>query len=280
MSGTEQPHSRTVRRYVLEGERVVVEARRHWASILEPVASAVVAFVLAGVVATALEPSVGAIANVVWILWLAVALRAGWRLLEWRFEWFVATDKRLLLVYGLFIQRVAMMPMGKVTDMNYGRSLMGQVFGYGEFVLESAGQDQALHRIRFVDKPDATYRALCTTLFGKGSRHHLRGYGGAFGPEIADPRGDDAGYEASRGPGDVGAAPTARPGAMPDDAPPPGIIVPGSAARPRSGGNAYGATVPGGRSAPSAPGTQPVRIDLDRGQGPPAPPPPAIPPRR
>nr|WP_241744520.1 PH domain-containing protein [Cellulosimicrobium arenosum] len=86
--------------------------------------------------------------------------------MEWRNEWFVATDKRLLLLYGLITHKVAMMPLKKVTDMNYGRSPTGRVLGYGQFLLESAGQDQALRKIDWVAQPDETYRRLCDTLFG------------------------------------------------------------------------------------------------------------------
>ena len=34
-----------------------------------------------------------------------------------------------------------MMPLAKVTDMSFQRSPIGRILGYGEFILESAGQD-------------------------------------------------------------------------------------------------------------------------------------------
>jgi hypothetical protein len=58
-----------------------------------------------------------------------------------------------------------MMPLVKVTDMRFSRSIVGRLLGYGEFRLESAGQDQALGRIPWVADPDATYRELCAIIF-------------------------------------------------------------------------------------------------------------------
>jgi hypothetical protein len=54
----------------------------------------------------------------------------------------------------------------KVTDMSYSRPPVGRVLGYGEIVLESAGQDQALRRITFLPNPDDLYLEICELLFG------------------------------------------------------------------------------------------------------------------
>jgi hypothetical protein len=96
---------------------------------------------------------------------MLVVLRLLWKLLEWRHDWFAATDKRLLLRYGLVTHKVAMMPLMKVTDMSYERSIPGQFLGYGRFIMESAGQDQALRVVNWVPQPDETYRAICAEIF-------------------------------------------------------------------------------------------------------------------
>ncbi len=58
-----------------------------------------------------------------------------------------------MLTYGIFTRKIAMMPLAKVTDMSFVRTIPGRVFGYGKFVLESAGQEQALHKVNWI--PDA-----------------------------------------------------------------------------------------------------------------------------
>lgn len=164
------PRSRILDRYVLSGERVVVATRHHWGMLLEPVVTTAAAALAVAWLVVQAGPAVGDGVLLLWWLWLVLVVRLAWKVLEWRNEWFVATDKRLLLLYGLITHKVAMMPLTKVTDMNYGRSPVGRVLGYGQFLLESAGQDQALRQIDWVSHPDATYRLLCDTLFTPGSR--------------------------------------------------------------------------------------------------------------
>ena len=157
---------RVLRRYLLDGERVVTAVHQHWAKVAEPVATALASLVLALWLDAVIPASTGHLADVIWWLWLLVVVRAVWKLLEWRHDWFVATDKRLILTYGLLTQKVAMMPLSKVTDMSYNRSPLGRVVGFGTFVMESAGQEQALHHVNWVPDPDHTYRAICAEIFG------------------------------------------------------------------------------------------------------------------
>lgn len=167
-AGKVEPARRAVRRYVLDDERIVLATRHHWARLLEPVATAAVAFVVVALSAGVARQAVGARGDLLWWLWVAVLVRTALRFVAWHVEWFVATDRRMLLLTGIVTHRVAMMPLHKVTDMSYARSVLGQVLGYGEFVLESAGQDQAMRRIQFVPRPDRSYRTLCATIFAPG----------------------------------------------------------------------------------------------------------------
>jgi hypothetical protein len=158
------------RRYLLPGEQVVVSTRRHWASLVPPVGAAVLALVL--LVAGAVSGAWGEAVVLLWWGFVGVTLWATWKVLQWQREWFIATERRMLKVYGLVTHRVAMMPLVKVTDMRFDRSIMGRLLGYGEFVMESAGQDQALSRIEFVPHPDRKYQAMCQTIFGRDMRDH------------------------------------------------------------------------------------------------------------
>lgn len=159
-------HSRILDRYVLGDERVVVAIRHHWGRMIEPVLTTLAGLLLASWLSANAPPEASALPLVAWWLWFALVLRLLWKSLEWRNEWFVATDKRLLMTYGLITHKVAMMPLRKVTDMNYARSPLGRVLGYGQFIMESAGQDQAMREINWVPEPDDTYRRICDTIFG------------------------------------------------------------------------------------------------------------------
>ncbi|WP_051640187.1 PH domain-containing protein [Cellulomonas sp. URHE0023] len=166
MAGPSQTVSHpTFERYLVPEEHVVLAVRLHWAKVIEPVLTAVAVFVAIGWLVGPAAQAFGDGAELLWWIWIAVLVRSAWLLASWRAEWFVTTDRRMLLVFGLLTRKVAMMPLGKVTDMNYKRSPLGLLLGYGEFVLESAGQDQAMRSIRYVRHPDDTYRAICAVIF-------------------------------------------------------------------------------------------------------------------
>lgn len=158
---------RAFARYVVGRERLVFTTRRHPATVVEPLLTSVAAFVVVMWLVWELDPVLGDGVLVLFLVWLVALGRFVYRAAEWWFSWFGATDRRLLLTTGLVTHKVAMMPLEKVTDMSYTRSALGQVLGYGRFVLESAGQEQALRTINFIPHPDATYRLLCATIFGR-----------------------------------------------------------------------------------------------------------------
>jgi len=206
---------RELARYLVDGETVIVAVRLHWFHLAREILIAVAATVFAFWVDVKISMSPGGqvLHNASLLLWWAAAGWLLWRVLNWRRDWFVATDKRFLLFYGFISRRVAMMPLLKVTDMTYDRSILGRLLGYGKFVLESAGQDQALSTIDHVPDADTHYHAICTQLFGPGSM--LRFAPGGMPPQ--PPRDDD-------GPDNGG-------GGGPDDGPDAGGPAPAGAGR-------------------------------------------------
>jgi hypothetical protein len=58
-----------------------------------------------------------------------------------------------------------MMPLAKVTDMSFKRTIAGRMLGYGEFILESAGQDQALTNVDYLPYPEQLYLEVCEMIF-------------------------------------------------------------------------------------------------------------------
>lgn len=164
-------------KHLLPYEEVVAAERRHWVRLLEPAASLVAGLVVAVYLDETLPLNAGFIRDIVWLGWLFLLVRMLYRIIEWRSDWFVATDKRVLLTYGVLTRKVAMMPLVKVTDMSYNRSPLGRILGYGEFVMESAGQEQALRQISFLPRPDELYEEICLEIFGTGPGSGGRGGG-------------------------------------------------------------------------------------------------------
>ncbi|GAA3803270.1 PH domain-containing protein [Cellulomonas soli] len=259
------------RRYVLADERVVLAVRRHWARLAEPALTAVLGVAVAAFLADRAETVIGDPGVLVLWLGLLPVGRFVWRLLEWRIEWFVATDRRMLLLTGLVTHRVAMMPLHKVTDMSYSRSPVGQLLGYGEFVLESAGQDQAMRRIGWVVRPDETYRRLCATIFAPGQARGVPGLpGGPGGPAAAGSSASTGGAGGAAPGGGGGAADlregvsVGRDGVSPVSSDPSGAVrLPPSFRPPSAEGGREGAPGASGRAGLFDVGdTQPLSIQV------------------
>ena len=160
---------RGLERFLLPTERRVIAVRRHWSRLAEPALSVVVGLVVLLWLDQQLPSPLPFARDLLLAGWVVLLARLTWRVLEWREDWFVVTDRRLLMRTGLITRRVAMMPLIKVTDMSYDRPLAGRIFGYGEIVIESAGQDQALRKITHLPQPDGLYLEICELLFGQNT---------------------------------------------------------------------------------------------------------------
>ncbi len=162
-------------KYLIPSETVVVITRRHWGSLLKAGSLCVLAALL-GVLILRYGPQARPAVLVGLVLLIGAAGFLGWKWLEWREEKFVVTDRRVLLVYGVLTRRLGIMPLSKVTDLTYERTLAGRLLGYGAFVIESAGQHQAFNRIDYLPTPDRLYRDVSMLLFpgdaeGSPGRH-------------------------------------------------------------------------------------------------------------
>jgi len=155
--------------YLLSSERRVIRLRRHWAVVLPYLIQTMLALVIAFTLSYLLGdsgPYAWLVQNVLWYVALFALVRFTFYLVEWWVERIVVTDKRAMLTSGIFVTKVAMMPVSKITDMTYERSVLGRLFGYGTLILESAGQIQALNRIEFLPRPEEVFDAISELVFG------------------------------------------------------------------------------------------------------------------
>jgi len=159
-------------RYLVPTEKILFQRRLHWLVLWEPIMTVVAGTFVLGFVSSVLPTGVPFILDVLVVAWLVLVVRLLWFGLLWYRDWFVGTDRRLMMTMGIITRKVAMMPLAKVTDMTYERSPIGKLFGYGTFVLESAGQDQALSTIKYVPEPDVLYRMINEVLFSPATRRY------------------------------------------------------------------------------------------------------------
>jgi uncharacterized membrane protein YdbT with pleckstrin-like domain len=159
-------------RYLAIDERVVCRVKRHPAMLAGPFFQALGIFVAAVFVGVLLSPADGsdAVDTVLGLLAFGFLIRLAWRAWEWWVDRIIVTDRRLFEVSGILTRRVASMPLTKVTDMTYHRTVVGRLFGYGELRVESPGQQQALARIAYLPKPDDFYRTVTSLVMAPTSR--------------------------------------------------------------------------------------------------------------
>jgi uncharacterized membrane protein YdbT with pleckstrin-like domain len=153
-------------KYLIPAETPVVLTRRHWACLLKA-GSVSVLGVLVGLWLLGYAGDSQAMAKIAVLFLLAGLVWFGWSWAHWYTEEFVITDRRVLLVSGILSRKVAIMPLSKVTDLTYERSIAGRLLGYGVFVIESAGQHQALSRIDYLPTPDKLYQDVSVLLFSR-----------------------------------------------------------------------------------------------------------------
>lgn len=162
----EDEPSPLVARYLFPTERYRGEWRKHWIHLTNHILVGAVATLvlgyLTGFLAKNTIPGLSIIAVVVYAVimgWVA------WSVADWYFDRFILTNKRVMVVKGLITRDVAMMPLLRVTDMKYQQSPLGRMLNYGTFVLESAGQDQALREIKHLPNPNELYLRVVEEMY-------------------------------------------------------------------------------------------------------------------
>jgi membrane protein YdbS with pleckstrin-like domain len=162
----EDEASGLVSRYLFPTERYRGEWKRHPIHLTTPLLVGTLAtFVLgylSGYLARRDAADLTAVAVVVWV---GVMLWVAWEIADWYFDRFILTNKRVMVVNGIITRRVAMMPLLRVTDMKYEQSPLGRMLNYGTFVLESAGQEQALREVKHLPNPNELYLRVVEEMY-------------------------------------------------------------------------------------------------------------------
>ena len=154
-----------VNKYLLPHEHQVITVRKHPAVLIGPIAISLAGLVIAAVISTTVARHNSGVVGFVWIAWAVVLLWLVFKVWEWSQDYFIVTSRRMLLATGVITRKVAMMPLVKVTDMSFQRSSLGRLLGYGEFILESAGLEQALRVVDHLPYPEQLYLEVCGLIF-------------------------------------------------------------------------------------------------------------------
>jgi membrane protein YdbS with pleckstrin-like domain len=171
---------REIDEYLLPTERRVIRVRQHWAVMAKHIWQTALFVLVMVLVESLLDGRIPANAdiivdNVTFYLALVAVLRFTANTILWWIERIVVTDKRVMIAQGIVVHNVGMMPLGKVTDLTFRRTLSGRMLGYGTMVVESAGQIQALNQIDYMPRPEEIYEALSELVFGEKGKTRATG---------------------------------------------------------------------------------------------------------
>ncbi|HEX6597339.1 MAG TPA: PH domain-containing protein [Acidimicrobiales bacterium] len=124
------------RKFLNENEEIVLDMRPHWSFLAGPVLALVAALVLAIFARNTpdwLQLTILGLAGValVWIF-------ARWA--RWYTTNFVVTTDRLIYRHGVFTKKGQEIPLERLNDVSFHRSLIHRMLGAGDLLIESAGE--------------------------------------------------------------------------------------------------------------------------------------------
>jgi membrane protein YdbS with pleckstrin-like domain len=162
----EEEPSSLVSRYLFPTEKFRGEWKKHWIHLINQFLLGALATSLMGWLTGFLgKHGQRGLVTVAILIWLGVMGWIGWRVADWYFDRFILTNKRIMVVNGLITRTVGMMPLVRVTDMKYMQSPLGRMLNYGTFVVESAGQDQALREVKHLPNPNELYLRIVEEMY-------------------------------------------------------------------------------------------------------------------
>lgn len=143
-------------RLLNQGEQVVLSTRTHVKALLVPV---VVLLVVAGAAGYLTSVPDGAHAGVwrlvIWVVALLVLLRLVLvPFLRWWTTTYTFTDRRLITRSGILSRRGHDVPLNRISDISYDKSLLDRLLGCGTLVVSDASETGRveLHDIPHVEE--------------------------------------------------------------------------------------------------------------------------------
>ncbi len=129
------------RKYLNEGEDIVLELRPHWFFLAGPAVALVLALALAIGVSSRVAGDVERLAMIPLLLLILVAL--VWfvaRYAQWATTTFVVTTDRLIHRSGVISKSGREIPLERLNDVSFHSTIFQRMLGAGDLLIESAGE--------------------------------------------------------------------------------------------------------------------------------------------
>jgi len=156
-------------KYLGEGETEILHLRAHAKALILPVCALIVLAAAAGA-AAALTPAIWP----VWTHWVEAAvlvvLALWWVVfpfLSWLATTYTLTNRRIITRRGILTRRGHDLPLSRVVNVRYSRSLLDRVLGCGTLVLETAAEEPVA--LRGIPDVERVHVLMTELLFGEQS---------------------------------------------------------------------------------------------------------------
>lgn len=126
-------------KYLLRHEHTVVSLRQHPAMLL-PSLSAALGALTAAVAVNGIAQVAKPVVIIVWILAIFLLARSGWAVVGWYRRFILVTNYRFILISRSFQSSIMAMPLNRLSEMSFHRSLAGNMLGYGTYTVDAEGK--------------------------------------------------------------------------------------------------------------------------------------------
>ncbi|MGH2722034.1 MAG: PH domain-containing protein [Actinomycetota bacterium] len=161
---------RRYERYLAGTEQVVYKGHHHFVVLARDILiwlGAIAASILVGFMAET-DDRGAPLKNLAVLAFFGSSAWLAFQVVQWRWDEFLITNKRIIKVEGILSRRVSTIPLGKITDTSYRRSILGRILGYGDLVLDLPGQDKYLPVLDKLSHPDDVYQTIMQIAHGGG----------------------------------------------------------------------------------------------------------------
>lgn len=164
-----------------DDESIIVQMRPHWKVLIPATLWLLLGLGAIGVVGTQVDdrpswllPTVSLL-SLLFILGLALPPLA-----RWLFTLYVLTTERIVVRSGVIARTGTEIPLESINNVLFSQSVIERLLGYGDIVLESAGES-GQSRIRDVSDPESFQSQVYAAREAR-SLHFARGAGGSPAP--------------------------------------------------------------------------------------------------
>jgi uncharacterized membrane protein YdbT with pleckstrin-like domain len=147
------------RKLLNDGEHIILSTRTHVKVLFLPAVVLIIVAGLAGYLSSLPTGDQAAVWR--WVIWGIAAVLVVWFVvapfLRWLLTSYTFTSRRLITRTGVFTRRGHDIPLNRISDISYEKSLVDRMFGCGTLVVSDASE---LGRVELRDIPQVEQAQL------------------------------------------------------------------------------------------------------------------------